>query len=815
MKLNKIILALLILPLFFACDVDGKNNNNNNGNGNKTPEVPDNKASVTFDSDGGSKIDNIVIEKGTSLGILFPAKPVKQGRAFKGWWLDSTEFTSETIVNASITVKAKWETATYTIIFDANGGTGNMNNQVRTYDDFKGAAGVALTANTFTKAGYSFYRWTTAANGSGSSFPDGVKTNISDKEGFVFLYAQWVDTSGAATSESVSSYQGFLIGNNGAGTSTLVVHSKHEGKINVLQVTPPNTIVEGTNPSEMAYISYNLSPYAGKQVTITLSMNLWLMEPKGLAWQLNFNSYPVVAGSSTANQEFGKWVKIEGTYTGTVGTSYPVLYISTGHTSWGAGVNWPVTTMYIADLYLRIDDGTPGSSADVALTIGNSINLSDMANAFGIPSAGRTWSTSNGSVATVTQDGLVEAKGITNNASAQYLNGAGTGTATVTVSSGVNSYNFTIEATTAGQEDIISLPPIKDKVKAKFGTNFMFGNIAKSNDVPSNGSSISNQALIRHFDTLTSENAMKPDSYGSDPNNLSFANADRFVNAAQASGFKIIGHTLLWHQQNPSWVTNMGNANKETALAAMKKYITDVVGHYKGKIHTWDILNEVFPDGGYTSDWKTSMRQDNPWVKAIGSDFVYEGFLAARLADPNAILYYNDYNTDMSSKATMIRNMVKDVNDKYLSLAAGSKPAGDPAGRLLIEGIGMQEHHNLGVSAGNIEAAINLFKAIGVKISVSELDILAYSSYSGLTNAGGAGENKQNNARVTNTELISQATKYNEYMKLYFKHRNDIERVSLWGVRDDQSWRSAGLPLLFDPYGKAKPAYYSFIDALK
>jgi len=241
--------------------------------------------------------------------------------------------------------------------------------------------------------------------------------------------------------------------------------------------------------------------------------------------------------------------------------------------------------------------------------------------------------------------------------------------------------------------------------------------------------------------------------------------------------------------------------------AIMKKYVSDVVGHFKGRIYSWDVLNEVFPDGGYTSsDWKKEMRKENPWFKAIGSDFVYEGFLAARLADPDAILYYNDYNLDNSSKATMVRNMVKAVNDKYL--ASNDKPDGEAAGRLLIEGIGMQSHHNTGVSANSIKATLNLFKPLGVKISISELDVLG-QSYNDFAKVG-QGTNKHGSTTVTAQGLQTQASLYGQYMALFIEYKDIIERVSLWGITDDQSWRSAGLPLLFDPSGKAKAAYYSF-----
>jgi endo-1,4-beta-xylanase len=355
-----------------------------------------------------------------------------------------------------------------------------------------------------------------------------------------------------------------------------------------------------------------------------------------------------------------------------------------------------------------------------------------------------------------------------------------------------------------GNENISVLPPMKDY----FNEKFMLGNIFNPSDVSS--SKVTNTALTRHYNVLTAENNMKPNQLSSAKGSYNFSTADRMVNAAIASGFKVVGHTLLWHSQIPQWQQSVSS---DTALEDMKKYITDVVGHFKGKIYSWDVLNEVFPDGGYSSSWKTSMRSNNPWFKALGADFVYEGFLAARLADPNAILYYNDYNTDQTGKATMIRDMVRDVNQKYL--ASGDKPAGEPADRLLIEGIGMQEHHNTGVSANNIRNALNMFKPLGVKISVSELDVLivTYQEFAPY----GHGTDKENSItgeKMTNG-LKKQAELYGQYFKVYLEFSDIIERVSFWGVTDDKSWRSAALPLLFTPKGNAKEAYYSVFGVTK
>jgi len=381
-------------------------------------------------------------------------------------------------------------------------------------------------------------------------------------------------------------------------------------------------------------------------------------------------------------------------------------------------------------------------------------------------------------------------------------------------------------------DHILDLPPMHEQ----FTEMFLIGNIFRGpSELTGTGASasINNPRLTRHYNAITAENHMKPSYLIIGHTNGTFTwntdnrtTADNFITAAENANMKVIGHTLLWHSQNANWMwqqiagqSGTAIASKEQALTIMKGYITEVASRYAGKIYSWDVLNEAFPDGSSNTNWKTAMRPNNPWFAAIGSDFVYEGFLAARRADPNAILYYNDYNTEQSGRRELIYNMVLEVNNRYLS--SGDKPAGENQNRLLIEGIGMQEHHNLGVSVSNISATINRFRSLSftgstekIILAVSELDIIAFDSYSGLTAAGGQGANFDLASQISNSALIVQGNRYRDYMRLYIANADIIERVSLWGVLDNHSWRSRGRPLLFDRNGMAKPAYYGFMEAL-
>ena len=424
-----------------------------------------------------------------------------------------------------------------------------------------------------------------------------------------------------------------------------------------------------------------------------------------------------------------------------------------------------------------------------------------------------TWTSSAPDVVRVVSDGTVTALSYTTGGTSTVSSEA-TGTAIITVKTEDGDFTDTITITTTmeGQVDIMDLPSLKEQ----FDGYFMIGNIFDppgawyAGDISAEAPYVvNNDRLLRHYNVLTPQNNMKPQYMSTATrgvyNETNIATADRMVNAARASGFQVVGHTLLWHSQNATWMNDLRTDNttsREDALEWMKEYVTYIADHFKGRIYIWDVLNEAFPDGvSATADWKTSMRsgaQGNPWFMKLGADFVYEGFLAARLADPNAILYYNDYSLDNAGKATMVRDMVRDVNLRYAE-------AYPDASRLLIEGIGMQSHHNTGVSANSVKNTLNLFRPLGVKISISEMDVLSQSW----------NDYDSNQATPTNAGKLQAANLYGELFKLFVQNVDIIERVSFWGIADNRSWRGRGLPLLFDANGKAKPAYYKAIGALE
>jgi GH35 family endo-1,4-beta-xylanase len=594
-------------------------------------------------------------------------------------------------------------------------------------------------------------------------------------------------------------------------------YTTYQGKSDVLHVAPSSA------EYGWSVLEYSLNDYANKEITINVSMEVWVTTSTKVAWQVNQTGYPVIAGNTQTSLSASQWHTVTGSTTVTVDGTGKVLYLSKDQLG-------STNEIYITNFTISIDVGSgelppDPTSKTLTLTIGAKENLTSRISNFDPAGRTLTWSSNATNVATVTNAGIVTAVNFTIGGSSTVSSEA-TGTATITVTaSGAapNTDSFTINTTMESQIDISNLPPLKDQFASHFP---MIGNITRSSGDISGGAII-NTRLTRHFNVLTAENAMKPQYYsgtrnGATVTGLNFSDADTFVNATTASGFKVHAHVLLWHSQNSSWITALGVAatkpDKDTAIAAMNSYITQVMTRYKGKIYSWDVLNEVFPDTpAANANWKTAMRPENPWFASIGDDFVFEGYKAARAADPAAILYYNDYNLDNENKAGATHRMVRDVNQRW---------TGDPAydGRLLIEGIGMQSHHNTGVPAGNITKSLNLFRQLtGVKISISEIDVLSMG-YNEFRDSTGQGENKASQSIATNTQKLTAANLYAQYFQLFLQYTDIIERVTFWGLFDNASWRSGGLPLPFEgnpanslsPSAiRAKPAYYKLIGALE
>ncbi|MDR1692967.1 MAG: endo-1,4-beta-xylanase [Oscillospiraceae bacterium] len=320
------------------------------------------------------------------------------------------------------------------------------------------------------------------------------------------------------------------------------------------------------------------------------------------------------------------------------------------------------------------------------------------------------------------------------------------------------------------------------------------------------------ELIKRHFNVLTAGNEMKPQSISRAPNAYRYNHIDPAIEKLAADGILLHGHTLVWHSQSADWL-NM-NANGEVltraeAKANMEAYINEVAGHFKGKVISWDVVNEAIATsvGSVPASWKDVMREsDAPWYRAYengadtaagesGADYIYDAFVFARLADPGAELCFNDFNEESPGKREAMAMMAEELNAQWESDPRNTEP-----GRKLIEALGLQAHYNVsGLRTSDVEATIQRFIEAGVDVIVTELDI------------PGGGWPNYTPIETAEQEKV-QATLYAELFQIFKKYGDNISRVTVWGIDDPTSWRSEGDPLLFGEITDAKLAYYAAAD---
>ncbi|WP_406335952.1 non-reducing end alpha-L-arabinofuranosidase family hydrolase [Streptomyces sp. NBC_00203] len=268
--------------------------------------------------------------------------------------------------------------------------------------------------------------------------------------------------------------------------------------------------------------------------------------------------------------------------------------------------------------------------------------------------------------------------------------------------------------------------------------------------------------LDREFNMVTPENEMKWDTTEPSRGSFNFGPGDQIVNRATSHGQRMRGHTLVWHSQLPSWVSSIRDAN--TLRSVMNNHITTVANHYKGKIYAWDVVNEAFADGG------SGQHRSSVFQNLLGDGFIEQAFRTARTADPAAKLCYNDYSIDdwNAAKTQGVYRMVRDF-----------KARGVP-----IDCVGLQAHFGAGGPPASFQTTLSSFAALGVDVQITELDI-AQASPTAYANTVRA---CMNVPRCTG--------------------------ITVWGIRDSDSWRSNENPLLFDRNGNKKPAYNATLTAL-
>jgi endo-1,4-beta-xylanase len=324
-----------------------------------------------------------------------------------------------------------------------------------------------------------------------------------------------------------------------------------------------------------------------------------------------------------------------------------------------------------------------------------------------------------------------------------------------------------------------SLKGLKDYYKNYFLIGVAVG--------PNNLEGAQAEMIKKHFNSLTAENAMKPGPIHPEENRYAWGNADKIVDFARANGLKVRGHTLCWHNQTATWMFKDSEGNqvtKEVALARLKDHITQVVSRYKGKIYAWDVLNEAVEDSDTTIIYRETM-----WYKICGEEYIAKVFQWAHEADPDAILVYNDYNTENPSKRDRIYKMLKKLLDEGVPVNA----------------VGLQGHWNINdPTEKNLRDAIDKFSSLGLKIQITELDVSIYASRADTVGIGFTPEREQ-----------KQMDFYKMAFKVFREKKDVITGVTFWNVSDLHSWRDMRnmkvYPLLFDENLKPKKAFWEVV----
>ncbi|MEP6677192.1 MAG: endo-1,4-beta-xylanase [Ferruginibacter sp.] len=339
------------------------------------------------------------------------------------------------------------------------------------------------------------------------------------------------------------------------------------------------------------------------------------------------------------------------------------------------------------------------------------------------------------------------------------------------------------------------VPSLKELYKKDFGIGAALNNSEIEEKDPK-----ADKVIKRQFNRATPENIMKAEVIHPQWDVYNFDMADKMVAYCQKNNIKINAHTLIWHSQLPAFARRIQSVDSFKTF--FTNHITTVAGRYDKKVYSWDVVNEALNEDG-------TMRK-SVFLQKLGDNFVTEAFRLAQAAAPNTLLYYNDYNNEQPAKRAGCIALIKKIQN------AGVR----------IDGVGIQGHWHLGkIPLKDIEESIRQYSALGIKVMFTELDIEVLER-----NFAGADVNQtmQNNPAANPyvnglPDSVQQqlANDYEALFKLFLKYKNNISRVTFWGVNDGQSWLNGwpvrgrtNYPLLFDRNFEPKPAFFKVV-ALK
>jgi endo-1,4-beta-xylanase len=343
----------------------------------------------------------------------------------------------------------------------------------------------------------------------------------------------------------------------------------------------------------------------------------------------------------------------------------------------------------------------------------------------------------------------------------------------------------------------------QNSLKTAFKGDFLIGTAVSEPEYKGNDPKAVS-IIQRQFNAITPENALKWDFVNSNYDQYTFDDADSYVAFGESNHMFITGHVLIWHHQTPSWVFQGGQGallTRDPLLARMREHIFKVVGRYKGRVNGWDVVNEALTENGKLFE--------SQWEKIIGPDYIEKAFQYAHEADPNAELYYCDYNLEQPIKRAATVRLVRKLKSEGIPITA----------------VGLEAHYQLDWPSTNlVDRAIKEFARLGVKVMVTELDVdvLPQITFAQLSEAR---TNAALQAKVniyTNGLPEGQqqllARRYADLFKVFLANRESISRVTIWGATDGYSWLNQwpvpdrmSYPLLFGRDYQPKAALYAVL----
>ena len=329
------------------------------------------------------------------------------------------------------------------------------------------------------------------------------------------------------------------------------------------------------------------------------------------------------------------------------------------------------------------------------------------------------------------------------------------------------------------------IPEPVDGLKDAYKDYFKIGVAVNINNVTDPAQAA---VVLREFNSITAENAMKPGPTEPQKGVFDWEDADKIADFCRANGLRMRGHTLMWHSQIGKWMYQDENGNllpKEEFYANMKHHIQAIVNRYKDVVYCWDVVNEAVADSPVYPGMPE--LRNSPMYQIAGEEFIYKAFEYAHEADPDALLFYNDYNDSEPAKSQRIYNLLRRMKD-----------AGVP-----VDGVGMQAHYNIyGPSEQEIDNAISLYSSVVDHIHITELDIRMN------TEQGGGLMFNRGEAQTASWQTTLQEDQYTRLFKVLRKHKDVVDCVTFWDVCDKDSWLGVNnSPLLFDKDYKPKRAY--------